>query len=72
MASLRAKTYFAAGRRIVRAGDLLPDNDPIVKGREHLFETPEEATPAAHACDQCDFVARSAGGLTTHKRSHED
>lgn len=41
--TLRAKTYFAAGRRIVRAGDLLPDDDPIIKGREALFETIEEA-----------------------------
>lgn len=36
----RAKQSFWAGKppRMVHAGDLVADNDPIVKGREHLFE----------------------------------
>ncbi len=36
---LRATTSFSCGRAgIVRMGDLYESDDPIVKGREHLFE----------------------------------
>lgn len=36
--SVRCVSPFATGRRIVGIGDVLPDNDPIIKGREALFE----------------------------------
>jgi hypothetical protein len=36
---LRAKqSFLASPRRFVSAGDVLDDKDPIVKGREALFE----------------------------------
>lgn len=39
MAILRAKTSFNVGRRrFIREGDLVDENDPIVKGRDGLFE----------------------------------
>jgi hypothetical protein len=42
MATLRCKEPFAADikgvPRVVPAGALVDSNDPVVKGREHLFE----------------------------------
>ncbi|HEU5085666.1 MAG TPA: hypothetical protein VFU14_20160 [Acidimicrobiales bacterium] len=47
MALLRAKTSFRASeRRIVHAGDLLDAADPVIKGREGLFEDPDQAHKA--------------------------
>lgn len=43
MATIRARTHFAVGRHVIRPGDLLDSTDPLVKGREHLFEDPDEA-----------------------------
>ncbi len=41
---LRAKeTFFTTSNLVVVRGDLVDDNDPIVKGREHLFESIESA-----------------------------
>lgn len=41
---LRAKeTFFTTANLMVTAGDLVADKDPIVKGREHLFEPVESA-----------------------------
>ena len=34
----RARTTFIAGRRVVAAGQLLADDDPVVRGREHLCD----------------------------------
>lgn len=31
---------------------------------------PPPPPPAEHVCDDCDFEAKSAGGLATHRRSH--
>ena len=43
MAILRANTSFNVGRRrFVKEGDLLDDKDPIVKGRERLFDDVDE------------------------------
>lgn len=39
--SLRARQTFFIGRRKVERGQLVNDADPIVKGREHLFESTE-------------------------------
>lgn len=57
---LRSKTYFAAGRRIIRAGDLLPDDDPIVKGREDLFDRIEGTAPAKKAAPKRAAAKKSA------------
>ena len=36
---VRARTSFVApGRRVVHEGDLFDASDPVVKGREELFE----------------------------------
>lgn len=42
---LKARVAFAAGRRIVHAGDILPADDPIIRGREELFEDPALPKP---------------------------
>lgn len=50
MAVLRARTSFSVGSRVVPAGKLVDSADPIVKGRENLFEAAEshvENTSAA-------------------------
>lgn len=48
---LRAKETFHAftadGMRPVGAGTELPEDHPLVKGREHLFEAVPGAAPAA-------------------------
>ena len=45
MPTLRAHTSFAVpGRRHINEGDLVDASDPIVRGREHLFESSERAT----------------------------
>ncbi|MFH9816143.1 hypothetical protein [Streptomyces sp. NPDC017230] len=42
----RAKNiFFAAGRRVAK-GELFADDDPILKGRQALFEPVDEPEPA--------------------------
>lgn len=50
MSTLRALTSFHAPGRFVASGDKVDASDPVVKGREGLFETvqPEKA-PARKA-----------------------
>lgn len=43
----RALSTFFAGRRIVHADDELDVNDPIIKGREGLFDIPAPVKKAA-------------------------
>ena len=43
MSTLIARKNFAVGSRIVRQGDLVDAKDPIVKGREVLFDEPDAA-----------------------------
>ncbi|MGW6295165.1 hypothetical protein [Streptomyces sp. NPDC055058] len=47
MAIKRCKSSFAASvrgvPRVMKTGQLVNDNDPIIKGREHLFEDVESA-----------------------------
>lgn len=43
----RALQTFFAGRRIVHEGDELDRDDPIIKGREGLFDIPAPAKKAA-------------------------
>ena len=43
---LRATTAFHAADRFIADGDELDAKDPIVKGREHLFEVVEDDSPA--------------------------
>lgn len=46
MGIMRAKasfvTYSGGAPRMVHVGDLLEDTDPVMKGREHLFEGVED------------------------------
>ncbi len=86
--ALRAKTSFAAGPLRVVRGQLVRSDDEIVRGREHLFvnvdemlgieqatKNPGERRAAAkpkNVCATCGFEAKTAGGLTTHERSHEE
>ena len=48
---LRCKTSFRpAGRPVmVQRGDLVDSSDPVVNGREHLFESVEDIVEAATA-----------------------
>ena len=39
---LVAKTSFSWSGRVFQEGTSVADDDPVVKGREHLFETVEE------------------------------
>lgn len=72
MATLRVKEPFAVdvkgAPRVLTAGQLVDSADPVVKGREHLFETldtymdrkaPEQATAAP---GERRSVRRSAKG----------
>ena len=51
MSELRARESFFAFvkgiSRQIRAGELVKNNDPVVKGRESLFESPVEQATAA-------------------------
>lgn len=49
MAALRAKVTFSAGPRWVRAGDIISSDDPVVAGREALFERPDDLVPVERA-----------------------
>lgn len=44
------ESFAVAGGRTVQRGDVVADDDPVVKGREHLFTAPwaqvEQATAA--------------------------
>lgn len=46
---LRANTTFHVGRRAVRQGDIIDSSDPIVAGREHLFDSAADVVEAATA-----------------------
>lgn len=46
---LRAKTTFRSGQRIVRSGEIVAANDPVVKGREALFTDPDSLVEQATA-----------------------
>jgi len=66
MAVLRCLEPFAFSdhkngvERVVRAGDLVDDKDPLVKGREHMFETVD--ANVARVSDRSVEQATSAPG----------
>lgn len=79
MSQVRANVHFAAGRRMVRAGDILTADDPVVAGREQLFSLVEQATAApgelrttTHVCEVCGKTTASRAGLGAHMRVHKD
>lgn len=41
---IRANTSFLVGQRWVHAGDIVATDDPIVAGREHLFDSVDVPT----------------------------
>lgn len=59
MAQVRAKSSFMVSpRRFVHAGDLLDEKDPVVKGREGLFEA--AAAPKAPSAVSRAAVKKAA------------
>lgn len=68
MGQFRCTTTFAAGRRIVNVGDILPSDDQIIRGREHLFQDINTAKPPAvkpartAAPKPAKAAAKKAGG----------
>ncbi|WP_112469419.1 hypothetical protein [Streptomyces triticisoli] len=60
------KIFFAPGRRVAK-GELFADDDPILKGREMLFEqvdvptAPEPAKPVAKKAAQKSAAKKPAG-----------
>lgn len=52
-------------RKVLRRGEIYSSDDPIVKGREHLFR-PVETTPAAPSRGGTPRVAGSSG-LTSRR-----
>lgn len=57
------KPFFAPGRQVVRKGELFADDDPIIEGREALFEHIEVPAPAAPAKPAAKRAAgRKPGG----------
>ena len=80
MGQVRANVPFlAAGRRMVRAGEVLATDDPVVSGRDRLFSPVEQATAApgeirttTHTCEVCGKTAASRAGLGAHMRVHKD
>jgi len=71
MATLRCKEPFSADikgvPRVVPAGQLLDSDDPIVKGREHLFE-PVESFMASRVVEVSESV-ETATAAPGEKRS---
>lgn len=49
---LRASTTFFAGDRLVQAGEIVSDADPIVKGREALFAPVQVTFPTVAPVEQ--------------------
>lgn len=71
MPKLRAKNAFVASpRRIVGAGDIVDSSDPIVRGRELLFE----AVDADEAPDTTSRAAvkKAAGAKKAAAQKSED
>lgn len=67
MATLRVREAFAVPQggisRVMRPGDLVRDDDPIVKGREGLFE------PIESAVSRNEVRVEQATGAPGEKRS---
>lgn len=64
---------------MIRTGDILTADDPVVAGRERFFTPVEQATAApgevrttTHVCDVCGKVTASRAGLGAHKRVHKE
>lgn len=85
MGDVRAKTSFAAaGRFHVREGQVLSSSDPVVAGREHLFDRVDGQVEAATAApgekrdipkrpcpvDGCDYEGSPAGMKIHTARAH--
>lgn len=72
------------GRLLVAPGDEVTDNvQSLIDRYEDNYATIEQATAPdvpetrsadadTHVCDECGFEAKTAGGLASHQRSHED
>ena len=66
---LRAKeTFFTTSNLVVVAGDLVDDNDPIVKGREALFEPAEAAVKPSSVEQATAAPGERRSAVRTSKR----
>lgn len=55
-------------RIVVEPGDVVELDD---EDAERLLAQPRNWLPG-HPCDECDFVAKTTGGLAAHERTHDD
>jgi len=67
--TLRANTSFWAGRRLVHRGDELPADDPVIAGREHLFETATPAAPPARTAAKKQAAKKQAAKKQAAKKA---
>lgn len=63
---LRATTTFAVGHRVVRSGTIVADDDPVVAGRETLFE------PVAPVVDDTPIEVATARPGTKRSTRRKD
>jgi hypothetical protein len=73
MATLRCKEPFSADikgvPRVVPAGQLVDSSDPIVKGREHLFESVDAHMASRDAAPDTRAAVETATSAPGEKRS---
>lgn len=68
MAVLRVRTSFAANNRVYPAGSTVDAADPIVKGREDLFETvPAASEPVVEQTTAAPGEKRASTRRTAKK-----
>lgn len=69
---LQARQSFTVGRRVIRKGTVLDNDDPIVKGREPLFEDPSAAQPERRIVRPHGRMRQSPPPATTPEQDETD
>ena len=67
----RRDAIFGVMRLEVAEGAIVDEADDP-QGAWLAEQTPHLFDPADNICPECGFVAASAAGLATHRRSHEE